>query len=237
MGSSASSPSDLPTYLIIIATLSGPVLAVQAQKWIERFNERRNRKRHLFQNLMATRGTRLSLEHVQSLNMIDTVFYGSRLFWIHRRTKQEKAVLDAWRVYLDHLNTPAANFGGVDAWAAKGADLFVDLLTVMGHDLGYSFDRVMLNKSWYNPTGHAEVEKETNAVRKLAKQVLGGEIPLKMVVTEFPFDPQAVQAQKTMAEKAGSALDAQKAMGEAIVSLIKGGTALNVSVQEKDSKK
>jgi len=44
---------------IVFATLLGPVLAVQAQKWLEKtraINERRN---FIFRVLMATRATRL----------------------------------------------------------------------------------------------------------------------------------------------------------------------------------
>lgn len=68
----------------IIATIAGPILAVQAQKWLERLRERRNRKLKVFQQLMATRASRLSTDHVQALNMIDLVFYGTHFFGIHR---------------------------------------------------------------------------------------------------------------------------------------------------------
>lgn len=42
---------------MIIATIAGPILAVQAQKWLERLRERRNRKFCVFQQLMATRAS------------------------------------------------------------------------------------------------------------------------------------------------------------------------------------
>ena len=60
--------------LTILAVILGPILAVQAQKAIERWRERRNRKLWVFKTLMATRGSRLSPNHVQALNMIDLEF-------------------------------------------------------------------------------------------------------------------------------------------------------------------
>jgi hypothetical protein len=41
-------------WLIITATLLGPVLAVQAQKWVERFQERRKQQVAVFATLMTT---------------------------------------------------------------------------------------------------------------------------------------------------------------------------------------
>jgi len=53
--------------LIVCATVVGPILAVQAQKAVERARERRGRKAWLFHSLMATRAARVSPEHVQAL--------------------------------------------------------------------------------------------------------------------------------------------------------------------------
>ena len=43
---------------LIIATLAGPILAVQAQKWIERVRGKGERKFRVFQTLMMTRAQR-----------------------------------------------------------------------------------------------------------------------------------------------------------------------------------
>ena len=83
--------------IMVIAILLAPLLAVQIQKWIEIFRETRQRKLYVFHTLMATRAARVSTEHVQALNMIDIIFY---------KDKAEKPVREAWKKYLDHLNTP-----------------------------------------------------------------------------------------------------------------------------------
>ena len=66
----------LSDWLTIIAILLAPVFAVQVQKWVEHLRERRGKKLGVFQALMATRGARLSPEHVRALNMIDLEFSG-----------------------------------------------------------------------------------------------------------------------------------------------------------------
>jgi hypothetical protein len=56
---------------IVAATLMGPVLAVQAQKWVEWATDRRRRRFSIFNTLMVTRGTRLDFDHVRALNSIE----------------------------------------------------------------------------------------------------------------------------------------------------------------------
>ncbi|MGZ7172458.1 DUF6680 family protein [Burkholderia gladioli] len=67
------------------ATLLGPVLAVQAQKWVERAREATNRKQSVFTTLMATRQSRVSIDHVRALNSIDLAFYGRRVLGVPLR--------------------------------------------------------------------------------------------------------------------------------------------------------
>jgi hypothetical protein len=94
--------SQTQFWLNIIALIAGPILAVQAQKWIERRRENRVRKLFLFRELMATRAARLSQRHVEALNLIDLEYPGNK--------SRDKNVYEAWRSYLDALgirNEPA----------------------------------------------------------------------------------------------------------------------------------
>src|SRR5690349_12694666 len=130
-------------WAIVLATLLGPVLAVQAQKAIERARERRSRKGWVFHQLMATRAARVSPDHVQALNMIDLAFYGKRILGVHRRSKSEQAVIDAWKEYHDHLNTRADD-SAMAIWNVRSDELFTNLLFAMAGEVGYRFDRVQL---------------------------------------------------------------------------------------------
>jgi len=93
-------------WFIVLAVLLAPLLAVQVQKWIEKFRERHQRKLYVFTTLMATRATRLSPEHVQALNMIDLAFYGRKILNQRYQTKAEQSITEAWKKYLDQLATP-----------------------------------------------------------------------------------------------------------------------------------
>lgn len=172
---------DIKDWITILAALAGPILAVQAQKAVESFRERKSRKTALFTSLMATRAARVSPEHVRALNMIDLVFFGRRVFGVKHRTKGEQTVLNSWKEYLDHLNvrhTPDT----LQTWIIRGDELFTNLLFAMAEDTDYDFDRVQLKRSSYSPTAQVELDAQQEQVRKLLVDVLGGDSPLKMHV-------------------------------------------------------
>ena len=157
---------------MIFAVLISPVIAVRVQKAIERWREGRNRKLLIFKILMAARGSRLSPAYVEALNMIDLEF--------NSRKQKEKKVLDAWKVYLDHLYDAPKDYTSTDyqakleAWNAKTDDCQADLLVAMGYCLSYDFDRVQLKKGFYAPQGHADIEFEQLLIRRGMVDLLYG---------------------------------------------------------------
>jgi kynureninase len=198
---------EIKDLAIVTATLLGPVLAVQAQKAIERIRERRTRKTWIFHTLMATRAARVSAKHVQALNMIDLVFYGHRVLGVPRRNRSEQDVLDTWHEYLDHLGTKA-NDQNLDLWNVKGEELFINLLFAMATDVGYKFDRVQLKKGAYAPVAHGNLELEQGILRQLALRILSGQQALKMEVTNFPVDATARNAQVDIHKKTLETIEA-----------------------------
>jgi len=206
---------EISDWVMIGATLLGPILAVQAQKYVERVRERKTRKQWVFHALMSTRLSRLASEHVQALNVIDLVFYGTRVMGIHRRTKSEQTVLDAWKEYFDQLSTPFDE-ASTEIWGARREELFVNLLYAIAIDVGYRFDRVQLKRSAYSPQGHGELEEELTGIRKAALKILSGEAPLPMALR---ITKDAEAAQQELQRKLTAALD--------------GSGALTVQVKEK----
>lgn len=177
--------------LLIVAALAGPVLAVQAQKWVERYTEARRRKMNLFFTLMATRAARLSFEHVRSLNMIEIEFYRAT----GATTTDE--VLDKWRIYHDHFNQlpEKATDAQLTNWLERGDELFTDLLLAMSRALGYKFDRVHLKRGAYYPKAHGEEETAQRQIRDSLRSILSGEKPLPMAVTSFATPPGTMERQ------------------------------------------
>lgn len=162
---------------IVIATLVGPVLAVQSQKWLETYREMKQRRQRVFHSLMSTRATRLASLHVEALNSIEIEFYGV------------KEVIKAHRSYIDILNAGLAENSSeaiIESWSARRDDMFVDLLHSMSSFLGYDFDKVQIRRGVYYPTGHGDLEKSMNQIREGFGKVLSGEQPIAMRVVELP---------------------------------------------------
>lgn len=189
--------------LIILSTLIGPVLAVQAQKVIEAVRERQKRKSDLFALLMATRANRVSSDHVRALNMVDLVFYGTTTFGIRRRSKKEQVVLDAWKEYLDHLNTKVPD-AELALWSTKSMELFLNLLYAISRDTGFVFDRVQLKNGYYHPVAQGDMELENRYMRSLLMDLMEGKRPIPIRIDSFKLpnaeEPRTEAPQKSPPE-------------------------------------
>ncbi len=161
---------DPTSVAIVIATLLGPVFAVQVQKYLERHRDQKKVKDTIFRTLMATRAIRLSADHVQALNGIELAFYSGG--------KKEKAVREAWRAYHNLLNDRSYHPDRTVEWNDKVVELFVDLLYEMAVCVGYDYDRTHIRNSWYAPEAHGTVEQELNLIRSSLSEIISGKRPL-----------------------------------------------------------
>ena len=133
--------------------------------------------------------------------MIEMAFYGRHIFGISRQKKSERAVVDAWYRYLDNLGLEAAQVN----WETRN-NLFIDLIATMAVDVGLRFDRNQITKSVYSPIAHGEAEKDEITLRKQLIAVMNGDAALKMAVTSFPVDTNALAAQIELQQKMAAAL-------------------------------
>lgn len=127
---------------------------------------KKERKLNIFKTLMATRGARVSFEHVRALNMIDMEFVSV------------DKVANAWKYYLDCLNTNCENEAQLAVWAEKRDQLFVNLLKSMADHLNYHFDEVHLKKAVYIPRAHGEEEADQYLIRDQIKKIFTGDQPI-----------------------------------------------------------
>lgn len=155
--------------LMIAATALSPLIAVQVTKWLEGKKEAKDRRLYVFRTLMSTRAQRLSVAHVQALNLIDINFDGSGPL--------DSAVITAWREYLDQLSTgdPTAT-----TWGQRNDDLFARLMVAMGRAVGYRFDAVHIKRGAYIPTAHARIDEEQAQFRAAMLALLKGETSLRV---------------------------------------------------------
>jgi hypothetical protein len=193
--------------LIILATLVGPIVAVQTQKWIERSREDRQRKVNIFNTLMATRGVKAaSGDHVKALNSIDIAF--------DRKNEKEKKIISAWEEYLDHLNNfPASDDNvGQTTWNTRQTDLLALLLKAIGDRLGYDFSIVQLKKGVYYPRGHQDEIMAGIALRKLVTEIANGQRALPLDIKTLPIDEHAFHLQMNFQKAALAAFSGDGAM-------------------------
>jgi hypothetical protein len=189
--------------VLALCTLLGPVFAVQAQKWVERSREAQRRKLAVFEDLMTTRGDLLSFQHKRALNMIDFAFHNN---W---------TVINAWHNYFDHLKTwPELEEGQAQpSEEAKKLHfkererLFYSMLKHMAVAVNFELDDRTLERGFYSPIAHAELEGDNLKIRKGLIGLLGGEQPLKMDVVRFALDPTAVAAQVDLQQKLASTIE------------------------------
>lgn len=158
----------------IIAIALSPLIALEIQKRLDERRARQNRKVELFRRLMTSRATDISPTHVEALNAIEIEFYA--------KEGPDKKVLDAWHIYVNHLNTKAGEGDAANRWTERRKELLIDLIYEMGQNLGYDIDKPTIKSLAYYPHGHWEAETEMHALRKAALKVFKGEAPIMSMV-------------------------------------------------------
>jgi hypothetical protein len=166
-------------WLTIGAILLGPIIAVQLTRYLDNQKEVRERKLWIFKTLMATRATALSPHHIEALNRIDLEF--------NPKNKAEKAVIEAWKLYLDHLGQTMPP----EQWNVRRVELLVELLHQMANVLDYQFDKVTIKNSSYYPRALGELEEDQLAIRRGIKDLIEGRrgIPVRILPLEPPPAP------------------------------------------------
>ncbi len=168
------SPDQWLAAFSVLAVLISPIFALEVQKRLDDRRARLDRKMAIFRRLMTTRATQMSPAHVEALNSIEVEFYST--------SGPDKKVLDAWRLYNNHLYTHAGEGEALNRWIDKKKGLLIDLLYAMAQRLNYDIDKVTVERNVYYPQGHVEIELEQHALRKAALRVLSGESPIQATV-------------------------------------------------------
>lgn len=166
------------TAAIVVATVVGPIAAVQVQKYLERRSEAKRRKEWVFYTLMSLRASRLNHEFVRALNTIDFAFHADK----PKQVESEREVIRKWRDYLAHVAKPPAD-GNWVPWNQRIDDLVVDLLQAMADDLGYPFDRQNIRSGGYATQASADHEIEMAQIRRHLLSVLDGKRPFPVMNT------------------------------------------------------
>ena len=162
---------ELFEVLTVVAILTGPIIALSIQRWLDKRRSNDHRRRSVFKDLMATRAMpeTTSPRHVDALNSIEIEF--------SNRFGKDGKVRDAWQLYLDHLRQkyPQDQF---PQWQTKSEELLIDLLSVMSKVLGYKYNKVFLKKNLYIPDAYIARLSEELEARQLVIECLKGKRPI-----------------------------------------------------------
>ncbi len=176
--------------LTIVAIILGPIMAVQVDKFIARRRDTKKGKIWIFKTLMATRGTVLSISHVEALNRIDLEFSDSKDF--HQ-------VLSNWKEYFDNLSQRKAETQEeLIVWNARNEELLANLLFEMGLSLGYKFDKALIKRNIYYPSGHGKMERENELIRQGLLNVLHNESSLSVNIGKVDINEEALSRQEEL---------------------------------------
>lgn len=148
----------------IVAIIIGPLKAVQITRLEDEQRDDRARKYAILSDLMRTRQARIDPTHVGALNLIELAFYG------------KEKVVDAYREYARHLNSPFPNSSDddFDRHSENGNDLFTNLLSEIAHELGFTFDKRDLSRLGYLPVGLSRFHDNAHVNAHLWREILEG---------------------------------------------------------------
>jgi hypothetical protein len=170
------------------------VLAVQAQKFLERAAEKKTRRARIFEALMTNRATRLSDTYVQALNQIDLEFSDAG---------KDKGI-EKWRALFSELNNaPADTEGGAVqyAWIDRCNETLMQLLLAMSGALGRAHTEEEIRRAIYYPKGRVDLEQSQLAIIHGLNRIISGEASHPMKITEVPGAGETAKLQTTLNEK------------------------------------
>lgn len=206
--SPASSQDHIASWAVVFATILGPILAVIITRRIDRLRANEERKVWIFRTLMATRDTNLSisLEHVQALQMIEVEF--------SKKRRKERAVVDAWRLYQQHLNTPSPEGDQGNCWGTRQFELLCQLVHRIAEYLGYSLNEAQIREVYSPKALNLRRAQEEAIWHGVARLVSNGDMHLNIRIVATGEDLPAK---------------------EAFAQLIKGETPLSVRLVRSES--
>lgn len=160
--------------LMILAVLLAPLIAVQVTRYLDDKKEKRERRHMIFKTLMATRGSNLSVRHVEALNRIDLEF--------DKDCEGDKKVIRSWNAYRDFLSDLTLPS---DQWSRKRIEKLVELLHEMGNVFGYDFDPTDIKNSSYSPQLYGDIDRFQSEIRAALREVFANR-SLPVYVVNIP---------------------------------------------------
>jgi hypothetical protein len=177
------------TWAIVLATFSGPVVAILITRWRDWVRERRGRRLTVFRTLLATRRQAITPEHVTALNLIEIDFYGIG------------PIEGAWREYNRHLNSAPRDRPMTatenQMFEEKRNDLLAKLLFAIAKFLGFTMSEIDLRNGGYAPDGWRYRDDRLGLIQEFAKDLASGQRALPVYALQAAPPSQTAPSQKS----------------------------------------
>ncbi|WP_410695811.1 DUF6680 family protein [Citrobacter freundii] len=171
-------------FIVVVATLLAPILAVQIQVLREQITSKKNEERHkkqeaesrqllAFRQMMAYRANPLDPFFIQALNIIPVDFKGVEIVEV------------AWKKYFEQLCVRA---NSQENWVELCNDRRCELLAAMAKYLGYEFSLQELKDEKYMAEGIVNEMNMKAEILKGMHDIVVNKYPLTVYsyVTEAP---------------------------------------------------
>ena len=178
----------LLAFATFLAVLAGPKIGATVARNLEDQRQKQQERMTILASLLRTiQGpARLSSEHVGALNLIQLMFYG------------EKEVLDTYKKYMEHLNTPPPPPDQVQQSERFFRDReghFLELIATLASALRYQFDKKDLENLAYAPQRWWDIDRAQQQNMYLLTELLSGrsQLPVSVVYSteDQPYSPPA----------------------------------------------
>ncbi len=176
-------------WLLAGATIAGPILAVQAQRIVDRARKPQDTKDWIFAMLMAYRNARTASDPVRALNAIDVAFYGRRWWLIGRlQSANERAVVAAYRRWHEFVTVDPMTPGDprIKDWNVRSNELFVALLGAIAKERDYDLNPEILGHGGYYPKVAGDADAQQTELRTALLQTFSGGKPIPIAVSAAP---------------------------------------------------
>lgn len=179
-------------YVMLVAILVGPIMAVLATRWLDRRHELQTRKTEIFKTLMRTRRTPTNHEHVGALNLIEIEF------------ANHTNVITAWKALFEHfatehtrrqneiINPSGESEVNQDHESRFNNRLFDErqillakLLHAIAKVLNFKIEQLEIFRGGYLPQGWVDTELEAMQMRKFAFRLASGQSQLPVAVLDY----------------------------------------------------
>mgnify|MGYP003649228740 CR=1 FL=1 len=170
-------------WVLVGATVVGPILAVMATRVVDYFREKSTRRYNVFVGLMTTRAIRLNFQHIEALNRVEVEF------------SNVPEIASALKRYMDLLDDPTSeNDDGNVLLIRRRKRAFAELVQAIGLKLRRTVDKLDLTEGGYYPAGLAELERLQNDNTEKLNEVLNGR-PIR-IITIPSVEPKVGETQR-----------------------------------------